>query len=223
VYPFDSFNEDAKRTLTLAQEEAERAHQSYIGTEHLLLGLLRNQRCVAAEVLTRLGVEIETTREVIRTVLGQNRRRIIQEITPTSRVKQVIVLAFEESRRSGANLVGTEHLLLGLMIEGEGIAAHVLNDMGVTLDVVRQTIREHPVPPQESGSRFRPGARVLVHDGEPPHRLWEGIVLSATADEVRVRVVGHPATEEFSAGLDKVHAIPPRVGSCPYCGVPPAS
>src|SRR6202011_5844088 len=130
LYPFERFTERAKKVLTLAQEEAERSHHSYIGTEHLLLGLLREGEGLAAKVLNNLGVEINKVRSTIESVLGRNERIIIQQIIPTSRVKKVIEISFEEARRMGNNYVGTEHLLLGLLIEGEGIAAHVLEVRG---------------------------------------------------------------------------------------------
>ena len=140
MYPFERFTERAKKVLTLAQEEAERSHHSYIGTEHLLLGLLREGEGLAAKVLANLGVEIGKVRQTIESVLGRNERIIIQQIIPTSRVKKVIEISFEEARRMGHNYVGTEHLLLGLLIEGEGIAAHVLEDLGANLEKVRAEI-----------------------------------------------------------------------------------
>ena len=85
MYPFERFSEDAKKTLTLAQEEAERSHHSYIGTEHLLLGVLRNQDGVGYKVLDRLGIHTADVRLRIESVLGRNPRIIIQQIVPTSR------------------------------------------------------------------------------------------------------------------------------------------
>src|SRR5713226_9123569 len=140
MYPFERFNEEAKRTLSLAQKEAERSHHSYIGTEHLLLALLAVESGTAFRVLTRLGISVGRVRESIKAVLGRNERIIIQQIIPTSRVKKVIEISFEEAQRMGHNYVGTEHLLLGLLIEGEGIAAHVLEDLGATLEKVRSEI-----------------------------------------------------------------------------------
>src|SRR5947209_5195750 len=140
MYPFERFTERAKKVLTLAQEEAERSHHSYIGTEHLLLGLLREGEGLAAKVLNNLGIEINKVRATIESVLGRNERIIIQQIIPTSWVKKVIEISFEEARRMGTNYVGTEHLLLGLLIEGEGIAAHVLEDLGASLEKVRGEI-----------------------------------------------------------------------------------
>src|SRR5712692_3994265 len=140
MYPFERCTERAKKVLTLAQEEAERSHHSYIGTEHLLLGLLREGEGLAAKVLNNLGVEISKVRATIESVLGRNERIIIQQIIPTSRVKKVFETSFEEARRMGNNYVGTEHLLLGLLIEGEGIAAHVLEEFGANLEKVRGEI-----------------------------------------------------------------------------------
>jgi ATP-dependent Clp protease ATP-binding subunit ClpC len=140
IYPFETFTESAKRALTMAHEEAERSHHAYIGTEHLLLGLLREDEGLAGKVLNNLGVELTTVRSAIESVLGRNQRGIIQQIVPTSRVKKVIEISFEEARRMRDNYVGTEHLLLGLLIDGEGVAAHILDDLGANLATVREQL-----------------------------------------------------------------------------------
>jgi ATP-dependent Clp protease ATP-binding subunit ClpA len=223
VYPFERFTERAKKVLTLAQEEAERSRHSYIGTEHLLLGLLREHDGLAARVLANLGVDIDAVRQVIESVLGRNERIIIQQIIPTSRVKKVIELSFEESRRMGHDYVGTEHILLGLMMEGEGIAAHVLHDLGATLDKVRAEldrleatgIEERPEPPARP---YQVGERVLVHDLDPPHRLWEGRVTIVSEREYVVSVPGHSGNELVKAGERLIHPVPMTwTRDCPYC------
>jgi ATP-dependent Clp protease ATP-binding subunit ClpC len=141
VFPFERFTERAKKVLALAHEEAEGSHHSYIGTEHVLLGLLREGDGIAAKVLNNLGVEIAKVRETIEPLLGPKERLIVQQqIIPSSRVKKVIEISFEEARRMGHNYVGSEHLLLGLLTEREGIAARVLQDLGATLDTVRAEI-----------------------------------------------------------------------------------
>jgi ATP-dependent Clp protease ATP-binding subunit ClpC len=141
VYPFERFTELAKKVLALAQEEAETSHHSYIGTEHVLLALMREGDGIAAKVLNNLGVEIEKVRQTVESQVGRDKGfTVLQQIIPTSRVKKVIELSFEEARRTGHNYVGSEHLLLGLLTEGEGIAAHVLHDLGATLDKVRAEI-----------------------------------------------------------------------------------
>jgi ATP-dependent Clp protease ATP-binding subunit ClpA len=139
MYPFERFTERARGVLTLAQQEAEAAHHTYIGTEHLLLGLLRDEGGIARAALNALGVEEEPAREAIMAMLGKP-RHIVQQIVPTSRVKRVIELAFETSRQMGNPFVGTEHLLLGVLLEGQGVAAKVLLDMGVTLERAREEV-----------------------------------------------------------------------------------
>ena len=140
MMPFERFSPTAKKVLTLAQDEAEKSHHSYIGTEHLLLGLLREGDGLAAKVLGNLGVEIDKVRTTIDSILGRNERIIVQQMIPTSRVQKVIEIAFEEAKRMNSQEVGTEHLLLGLLLEGEGIAAHVLEDLGANLERVRVEI-----------------------------------------------------------------------------------
>jgi hypothetical protein len=161
VYPFERFNEDAKRTLTLAQEEAERAHHSYIGTEHLLLGLMRVEAGTAYRVLTNLGISIGSVRATIEAVLGRDERIIIQQIIPTSRVKQVIEISFGEAQRMGHNSVDTGHLLMGLVIEGEGIAAHVLHDMGATFERVIPAVEHELGAPTSARLKQRGRKRSL--------------------------------------------------------------
>lgn len=141
IYQSQRLTDDAQKVVALAQEEAELARHTYIGTEHLLLALLRDEHGVGGKVLANLGVEMGTVRDAIETVLGRNERISTQRgLVPTSRVKKVFELAFEEARRSGKDHVGTEHLLLGLLIEGEGVAAHVLEDLGAPLSRVRAEI-----------------------------------------------------------------------------------
>jgi ATP-dependent Clp protease ATP-binding subunit ClpA len=160
LYPFERFTERAKKVLTLAQEEAERSHHSYIGTEHLLLGLLREGEGLAAKVLNNLGVEIGKVRQTIESVLGRNERIIIQQIIPTSRVKKVIEISFEEARRMGHNYVGTEHLLLALLADPDALAARVLAEAKVTRTGVEQQIpRSSPLrSPTDEAPPFTPRA-----------------------------------------------------------------
>jgi ATP-dependent Clp protease ATP-binding subunit ClpA len=162
VHPFERFTEKAKKVLTLAQDEAEKSHQSYIHTEHLLLGLLREGDGLAAKVLANLGVEINTVRTAVGAVLDRN-ERITRRHTPTSRVKKVLEIAFEEAKRMNNSYVGTEHLLLGLLIEGEGegVAAKVLEDLGVNLEKVRNEVVSFQPPPPTAG----------VAGPDPPSRV----------------------------------------------------
>src|SRR5437660_1495424 len=137
---FDKFTERARRVLTLAQEEAQRFNHNYIGTEHLLLGLVREGDGVAAKVLANLGVELNKVRSAVEFIIGRGDRAVMGEIGLTPRAKKVIELAVDEARRLGHHYIGTEHLLLGLVREGEGIAAGVLESLGVSLDKVRAEV-----------------------------------------------------------------------------------
>ncbi len=134
---FDKFTERARRVLTLAQEEAQRFNHNYIGTEHLLLGLVREGDGVAAKVLANLGVELNKVRSAVEFIIGRGDRSTMGEIGLTPRAKKVIELAVDEARRLNHHYIGTEHLLLGLVREGEGIAAGVLESLGVNLERVR--------------------------------------------------------------------------------------
>jgi ATP-dependent Clp protease ATP-binding subunit ClpC len=134
---FDKFTERARRVLTLAQEEAQRFNHNYIGTEHLLLGLVREGDGVAAKVLNNLGVELTKVRSAVEFIIGRGEKSITGEIGLTPRAKKVIELAVEEARRLNHSYIGTEHLLLGLVREGEGIAFGVLESLGVSLERVR--------------------------------------------------------------------------------------
>ncbi|MDK2820492.1 MAG: ATP-dependent Clp protease ATP-binding subunit ClpC [Clostridia bacterium] len=135
------FTERAKRVLRLAQEEAQALNHSAIGTEHLLLGILRESDSVAARALTNLGINIKAIRDEIRKVIKPGDiNPTTGEISLTPRAKRVLELANEEARKQGVNFVGTEHILLGLLQEGEGMAAQVLNGIGVSPDKIRQQI-----------------------------------------------------------------------------------
>ncbi|HEX6121993.1 MAG TPA: ATP-dependent Clp protease ATP-binding subunit, partial [Ktedonobacterales bacterium] len=151
---FDKFTERARKVLSLAQEEAQRFNHNYIGTEHLLLGLVREGDGVAAKVLSNLGVELNKVRSAVEFIIGRGDRIVLGEIGLTPRAKKVIELAVDEARRLNHHYIGTEHLLLGLVREGEGIAAGVLESLGVNLEKVRtQTIQvlSQTNNPHESG------------------------------------------------------------------------
>ena len=134
---FEKFSERARRVLSLAQEEAQRFNHNYIGTEHILLGLVRETDGVAAKVLTSLGVELTKVRSAVECIIGRGERATPGEIGLTPRAKKVIELAVDEARRLSHNYIGTEHLLIGLLREGEGVPAGVLESLGVNLDKVR--------------------------------------------------------------------------------------
>jgi ATP-dependent Clp protease ATP-binding subunit ClpC len=139
---FDRFTKRARRVLSLAQEEAQRLNHNYIGTEHLLLGLIREENGVAVRVLRELGVDPRQIRERVERTVGRGQRASYGKLSLTPRTKRVIELAVDEARRLGHHYIGTEHLLLGLVREGEGVAVDVLKGLDVSLDKVRsQTAR----------------------------------------------------------------------------------
>ncbi len=134
---FDKFTGRARKVLSLAQEEARSFQHNYIGTEHLLLGLIREKEGVAAKVLTNLGVELDKVRSSIEHIIGRGDRIVVGPVGLTPRSKKVIELSMDEARRMNHHYIGTEHLLLGLVREGEGVAAGVLASLGVRLEQVR--------------------------------------------------------------------------------------
>jgi ATP-dependent Clp protease ATP-binding subunit ClpC len=168
---FDKFTERARRVLSLAQEEAQRFQHNYIGTEHLLLGLVREGEGVAAKVLLKLGVELEKVRDAVEYIIGRGDHVVLGEIGLTPRAKKVIELAVDEARRMNHHYIGTEHLLLGLVREGSGIAAGVLESLGVNLEKVRRTtLAVLGVSNQETVQKPPPApaeAQSLVAEGEP--------------------------------------------------------
>ncbi len=227
MYPFERFTEPAKRVLSGAQEEAEVAGHNYIGTEHLLLGILRSEQGVASRALAGLGIELDEVRRVISAVLGRGEALKVSQIIPTTRVKKVIEISFAEALRGGRHHVGTAHLLLALVIEKEGIAAHVLKDMNATRDKIEAAIaeveagglKEAAGPPVATHSvPVGTGTRVLVHEPEPPHRLWEGRVSGAGPAGVEVEVPDRPAGAKMVVEARFIHPIPtgPTL-YCPYC------
>ncbi len=186
----DRFTERARKVLMLAQEEAKRMHHNYIGTEHLLLGLVKEGSGVAARVLRDLGVDPYQVRKIIEETVGQGRRASLGQTTGlTPRTKRVIELAVEEARRMGHHYIGTEHLLLGLIREGDGLAVNVLRDLGVDLDAVR--IQATRAIMKGSGGQRREQKR---HQNTP---LMDqlGIDLTAQAEERKLDPVIGRQTE----------------------------
>lgn len=132
MYPFERFTEHAKGLLTISQTEAEKAGFNYIGTEHLLLATFGKPDFHSARILGALGVTEAEVRTAIAKVITRKEGRAFGGIIPTSRVKKVIEIAFQICGAMGQTNVGTDHILLALAAEGEGIAAHVLRDLGAT-------------------------------------------------------------------------------------------
>ncbi len=139
----DKFDEQARRVLQYAQEEAQRLEHNFIGTEHLLLGLIHDENSTTAVTILRtMDVDLVKVRGAVEFIISRGPQATTPIIGLTPRGKKVIELAVDEARRLNHHYIGTEHLLLGMVAEGEGIAAGVLNSMGIDLNNVRtETLR----------------------------------------------------------------------------------
>ena len=137
---FERFTDRARRVVVLAQEEARMLNHNYIGTEHILLGLIHEGEGVAAKALESLGISLEAVRQQVEEIIGQGQQAPSGHIPFTPRSKKVLDLSLRESLQLGHNYIGTEHILLGLIREGEGVAAQVLVRLGADLMRVRQQV-----------------------------------------------------------------------------------
>ncbi len=165
---FEKFSERARRVLTVAQEEARNLNHSYIGTEHILLGLVREEEGVAARVLTNLGIGLGKIRSAVEFIIGRGEKPSTGETGLTPRAKKVIELAIDEARQLGHNYIGTEHLLLGLLREGEGVASSVLDSFGITLE------------------RARAEAAHILTQGVPKAKLTRGASRTPALDQLGI-------------------------------------
>jgi ATP-dependent Clp protease ATP-binding subunit ClpA len=137
---FERFTDRARRVVVLAQEEARMLNHNYIGTEHILLGLLHEGEGVAASALQSLGISLEEVRSQVEEIIGQGQSEPTGHIPFTPRAKKVLELSLREALQLGHNYIGTEHILLGLIREGEGVGAQVLQKVGADLNRVRQQV-----------------------------------------------------------------------------------
>ncbi|WP_347861745.1 ATP-dependent protease ATP-binding subunit ClpC [Salimicrobium sp. PL1-032A] len=153
---FGRFTERAQKVLALAQEEAVRLGHNNIGTEHILLGLVKEGEGIAAKALEALGLEAETIQTEVENLIGKG-EKVSQTIHYTPRAKKVIELSMDEARKLGHSYVGTEHILLGLIREGEGVAARVLNNLGVSLNKARQQVLQLLGNNESTGGQGRRG------------------------------------------------------------------
>ena len=159
----ERFTQRARRGLSLAQEEAERLQHNYIGTEHLLLGLMREDGGVAGRVLRDLGLEQSRVEELVERLTRASTRTTMVQLDLSPGTKKVLELAVDEARRMGHHYIGTEHLLLGLVRQSEGVAIDVLKRLGVSPEEIRRQTRrvlqESPVQPQSSKEESKPRPR----------------------------------------------------------------
>lgn len=153
-----NFTERVRRVLANGREESARLHHEYVGTEHMLLGLVREEQSVAVMVLRNLSIDLTVIRESIEGIVKRGRADLPAgtDLPYTARAKKVLELSMTEARELGHNYVGTEHLLLGLLREEKGIAAQALAQAGVTLDAVRTSVARHPMVLARAGTIAAP-------------------------------------------------------------------
>src|SRR3954471_23665080 len=177
------FTERAQRVILIAQEEAKRLNHDYVGTEHILLGLIALGEGVAAQVLANLGVDLRRVRWEIEKIVGTGDNvMLLGEIPFTPRAKKVLEYAVEEAQHMGHSYVGTEHLLLGLIREEEGVAARVLENLGLRLDVVREEVLN------------------LLGEGQTPHVGQQGAQSGQPSTPTRTKSKT-PTLDEFGRDL----------------------
>jgi len=173
---FERFTDRARRVVVLAQEEARMLHHNYIGTEHILLGLIHEGEGVAAKALESLGISLDAVRQQVEEIIGQGQQAPSGHIPFTPRAKKVLELTRREAEQLGHNYIGTEHILLGLIREGNGVAAQVLVMLGADLNRVRLTVIQllhghparEPVPTRSAAQELRlpPGLQARLDEVE---------------------------------------------------------
>jgi ATP-dependent Clp protease ATP-binding subunit ClpA len=204
---FERFTDRARRVVVLAQEEARMLNHNYIGTEHILLGLIHEGEGVAAKALESLGISLETVRQRVEEIIGQGQQAPSGHIPFTPRVKKVLELALREAQQLGHNYIGTEHILLGLIREGEGVAAQVLVKLGADLSRVRQQVMQllqgYQGEEPAAASRQPPGRA-----GREDRKLLSQLVDQVTAIESRLSAIEHrvgtgPEVGELNQQIDQ--------------------
>jgi ATP-dependent Clp protease ATP-binding subunit ClpC len=137
---FERFSPRARRAIVLAQEESRLLSHNYIGTEHILLGLLAERDGVAARALRSLGIRLDAARDQVREIIGEGQQAPSGHIPFTPRAKKVLELSLREAMRLRSEIIGTEHLLMGLIAEGDGVGAQILERLGASADAVREKV-----------------------------------------------------------------------------------
>lgn len=195
--------------LVLAEHEARGFKHNYIGTEHLLLGVIREEEGVAATVLVHLGVELTKVRSAVEHMIGRGDRTVKGEIGLTPRAERAIELGRDEARRLGHRYVGTEHILLGLIREGEGMAAAILESLGVNIEEVRSQVIKvlsgtaslRPHLPAASPPRSHSGYQYLVAEMQ-----------TAGHAALAVTICGGDEAFDFDSGGESLHDVLDRLG-----------
>ncbi|MFZ9746616.1 MAG: Clp protease N-terminal domain-containing protein, partial [Opitutaceae bacterium] len=195
--PMNNFTPRAQQVLALARKEADRFHHNYVGTEHLLLGLIKLGQGVAVSVLQKMGLDLETVRAAVEKQVGTGQETKAQASIPyTPRVKKVLALAGKEAKALSHSYVGTEHILLGLLREGEGVAARVLKSLEIDIERTRNEILRE-LDPQFSGGQSGEG-------GEPGEEAAAGGSQRPGAQPEEKKEVKTPALKAFGRDLTEL-------------------
>jgi len=198
---FERFTERARKLVVLAQEEARRFGHNYIGTEHLLLGLLHEDEGIAARALASLNITLRGAREQVESIVGYGEEGTGAQAPFTPRSKKVLELALREAMRLGHNYIGAEHILLGLVCENEGVASQMLSSMGVEADEVReQVIRRLP---GEAGRRLESARR----DVGPPESVGNQLLFRGKVTSLRIGARLGDQAQTLLVDLDYTYAV----------------
>jgi hypothetical protein len=218
---FERFTDRARRVVVLAQEEARLLNHNYIGTEHILLGLIHEGEGVAAKALESLDISLEAVRAQVEEIIGHGEEKPSSHIPFTPRAKKVLELSLREALQLGHNYIGTEHILLGLIREGEGVAAQVLVKLGASLDRVRQQVIQilsgyaGPIPAEQAARSGRsPVAMVSggpgVYQEEAPAELARVVPLAREVVRHRGYRLVLVSLEIWSGWIDLRYALLPE-------------
>ena len=202
---FERFTDRARRVVVLAQEEARMLNHNYIGTEHILLGLIHEGEGVAAKALESLGISLDAVRQQVEEIIGQGQQAPSGHIPFTPRAKKVLELTRREAGQLGHNYIGTEHILLGLIREGDGVAAQVLVNLGADLNRVRQQVIQllhgHPAEGPVSARFAAQNLRVLP----AVHTRLEAVEQRLAAIEQRIGT--GPDTSDLPVLAERVQQL----------------
>jgi len=185
---FERFTDRARRVVVLAQEESQRLSHNYIGSEHLLLGLLAEQEGVAARALQSLNVTLTAAREQVEEIIGPGQQTPHGHIPFTPRAKKILELSLREALTLGSQVINTEHLLLGLIDEGDGVGAQILQRLGATAQAVREAVARLITTEPEAAEVTEPGS--------------EPRTVSVTR-QVRIRVDALAEVTDLLASIDR--------------------
>jgi ATP-dependent Clp protease ATP-binding subunit ClpC len=204
---FERFTDRARRVVVLAQEEARMLNHNYIGTEHILLGLIHEGEGVAAKALESLGISLEAVRQQVEEIIGQGQQAPSGHIPFTPRAKKVLELSLREAQRLGHNYIGTEHILLGLIREGEGVAAQVLVKLGADLSRVRQQVIQllHGYQGKEPAAAGEPPSGWAGREGRTllPQLLDRVTAMESRLSAIEQRVGTGPDMRELDQQIDQ--------------------